>query len=86
MGSAGIAPPFLTSPLVGGEWSDSRTGRFTHRERSLGIHWIGGWVGPRAGPDDVVKPQSMFFLLFFFIILRPKILEELNLGNEKIML
>jgi hypothetical protein len=29
MGSGGIAPPFLTSALAAGEWSDSRTGRFT---------------------------------------------------------
>jgi hypothetical protein len=24
-------------------------------ERDTGTHWIGGWVGPRAGPDDVEK-------------------------------
>jgi hypothetical protein len=35
---------FLTSALVGGEWSASRPGRFTPGERALGIHWIGGWV------------------------------------------
>jgi hypothetical protein len=35
---------FLTSGLVGDERSASRPGRFT-----LGIHWIGGSVGPRAG-------------------------------------
>jgi hypothetical protein len=40
---------FLTSALVGGEWSASHTGRFTPREISLVTHWIGGWVGPRAG-------------------------------------
>jgi hypothetical protein len=38
----------LTSALDGGEWSASRTGRFTPRERAPGTHWIGGWVGPRA--------------------------------------
>jgi hypothetical protein len=37
---------FLTSALDGGEWSAPRSGRFTHRERAPGIHWIGGWVGP----------------------------------------
>jgi hypothetical protein len=31
------------------------TGRFTARERAPGIHWIGVWVGPRAGLDAVVK-------------------------------
>jgi hypothetical protein len=38
----------LTSALDGGEWSASRSGRFTPRERASVIHWIGGWVGPRA--------------------------------------
>jgi hypothetical protein len=28
-GNGGIAPPFLTSVLDGGEWSASRLGRFT---------------------------------------------------------
>jgi hypothetical protein len=30
-------------------------GRFTPRERAPGIHWIGGWVGPRTGLDMVSK-------------------------------
>jgi hypothetical protein len=41
---------FLTSALAGGEWSASGPGRFT-----LGTHWIGGLVDPRAGLDDVQK-------------------------------
>jgi hypothetical protein len=45
----------VTSALDGGEWSASRPGRFTPRERALGTHWIGGWVGPRAVLDAVVK-------------------------------
>jgi hypothetical protein len=45
----------LTSALDGGEWSASRSGRFTPRERAPGIHWIGGWVGPRTILDTVVK-------------------------------
>jgi hypothetical protein len=43
----------MTLALVGGEWSASRAGRFTPRERTLGTCWIGGWVGPRTGLDDV---------------------------------
>jgi hypothetical protein len=40
--------------------------RFTPRafnpgERAPGTHWIGGWVGPRAGLDDVEKTK--FFTL-----------------------
>jgi hypothetical protein len=46
---------FLTSNLEGGEWSASRPGRFIPRERAPGAHWIGGWVGPRAVLDAVVK-------------------------------
>jgi hypothetical protein len=30
-------------------------GRFTPRKRAPGTHWIGGWVGPRAVLDAVVK-------------------------------
>jgi hypothetical protein len=41
---------FLTSTLAGGEWSTSRPARFTP-----GTRWIGGWVDPRAGVDDVEK-------------------------------
>jgi hypothetical protein len=36
-------------------WSASRPDRFTPRERAPGTHWIGGWVGPRAVVDAVVK-------------------------------
>jgi hypothetical protein len=35
---------FFASALGGGEWSASCPGYFTP-----GTHWIGGWVGPRAG-------------------------------------
>jgi hypothetical protein len=45
----------LTSALDGGEWSASRPGLFTLRDRALGTHWIGGWVGPRTVLDVVVK-------------------------------
>jgi hypothetical protein len=45
---------FLTSALVVGEWSASRPGLFT-----TGTNWIGGWMDPRAGPDDVEKRQIL---------------------------
>jgi hypothetical protein len=41
---------FLTSALVGGEWSASYPGHFTR-----GTHWRGGWVNPRAGLNNVGK-------------------------------
>jgi hypothetical protein len=43
---------FLTSALAGGEWSASRSGRFT-------THWMGGWVDPRAGLDDLEKRKFL---------------------------
>jgi hypothetical protein len=43
----------LTSARAGGEWSVSRPGRFTAGERVPGTHWLGGWVDPRRGLDDV---------------------------------
>jgi hypothetical protein len=46
---------FLTSVLDGGEWSASRPGRFAPTERAPGTHWRGGWVGPRAVLDAVVR-------------------------------
>jgi hypothetical protein len=55
-GSGGIAPLILlTSAPDGDEWSVSCPSRFTPRERAPGTHWIGGWVGPRAVLDAVVK-------------------------------
>jgi hypothetical protein len=45
----------LTSALDGDEWSASRPGRFIPRERAPGTHWIGGWVGPRAVLDAVMR-------------------------------
>jgi hypothetical protein len=49
----------LTSALDGRKWSASLPGRFTHRERTPGTHWIGGWVGPRAGLDTVSKRKIL---------------------------
>jgi hypothetical protein len=49
---------FLTSALDGGEWSTSRSGRFTPRERAPGTHWIRGRVGLRAVLDAVMNKIS----------------------------
>jgi hypothetical protein len=46
---------YFISALDGGEWSASRPGRFAPRERSAGTHRVGGWVGPIAVLDAVVK-------------------------------
>jgi hypothetical protein len=50
---------FLTSALIGGEWSASRTDRFTPEERAPVTHWIGGWVDPRTGLDDVERRRIL---------------------------
>jgi hypothetical protein len=43
---------FLTSALVGGEWSASRSCDFTLGETAPGNHRIEGSMGPWAGLDD----------------------------------
>jgi len=48
----------LTSALDGGEWSASRPDRFTSRERDPDAHWLGGWMGPRAGMEAVVRTRT----------------------------
>jgi hypothetical protein len=50
---------FLTSPLVRGEWSGSHFGRSTPRVVVPRIHWVGGWMGPRYGLDDVEKREIL---------------------------
>jgi hypothetical protein len=50
---------FLTSALVGGEWSASRPGRFTPGKKTPITHWTGGWVGPTTGLDDVEKRKFL---------------------------
>jgi hypothetical protein len=56
MGNGGIDPRLLD------------LGNFTPGERAPGTHWIGGWVGPRAGLDDVEKGK---FLTLPGLELRP---------------
>jgi hypothetical protein len=45
----------LPSTLDRGEWSTSRLGRFTPKERAPGTHWTGVYVGPRAGVIAVTR-------------------------------
>jgi hypothetical protein len=59
---------FLTLALVGREWSASGPVRFTPGERAPGNHWIGVWLDPRAGLDDVEKRK---FLTLLGLKLRP---------------
>jgi hypothetical protein len=58
-GSGGIAPPFLTSTLVGSEWSASCPSACTPGETAPVTHWIGGWLGPRASLDTVEQGKKL---------------------------
>jgi hypothetical protein len=49
----------IISVLDGREWSASRPGRFTPGERAPDTHWIGGWVNPTAGLDEVEKRKYL---------------------------
>jgi hypothetical protein len=44
---------FTTLALVLGELSASCPSHFTPGEIAPSVHWIGGWVGPRNGLDDM---------------------------------
>jgi hypothetical protein len=79
--SGGIAPPFLTSVLDGGEWTASHLCRFTSGETAPSNHGIGSWVGRRAGLDALKRT------IFHYRELNPgriaqliivKILKDLN--------
>jgi hypothetical protein len=50
---------FLISALVGGEWSVSHHGRSIPDERASDTQWIGGWVGPITGLDNVEKRKIL---------------------------
>jgi hypothetical protein len=62
-----MARPPLTV-TSGDERSASCPGHFPPRERAPGIHWIEGWVDPRAGLGEVEKRT---FLTLPGIELRP---------------
>jgi hypothetical protein len=49
----------LTWVLVGGQWSASHPSCSTPGEGAYSTHWIGGWVGPRAGFDDMEKRKFL---------------------------
>jgi hypothetical protein len=64
----GCIEPHLLDLDTNWEWTASRPGHITPRERAPGTHWIGGWVDPRAGLDDVEKRK---FLTLPGLELRP---------------
>jgi hypothetical protein len=57
-GSGDISPPFLISALDGAKWLASSPSLFNPGEKVPGSHWIGDWVGSRAGVDAMEKRKS----------------------------
>jgi hypothetical protein len=58
--SGGIAPPFLTLALNGGERSSSCPSHFSPPspwETAYSTHCVGGWVIPRVSLDIVEKTK-----------------------------
>jgi hypothetical protein len=50
---------FLTSALVGGEWSALRPGRFTKKEINSSTNFIEICVDPRTDLDDMEKGKIL---------------------------
>jgi hypothetical protein len=50
-----VSTYILTSVLVVGEWSASRSVRFTPREGTPDTHWLGGWMGPSDSLEDLKR-------------------------------
>jgi hypothetical protein len=48
---------FLTSALVVGEWSASRSGCFQPEKKPPGTLWKGRWMGSRAGLNDAERTR-----------------------------
>jgi hypothetical protein len=56
-GSGDSSTHSLPSALDGGERSASRLATLSPGEKARGTDWIGGWVGPRAGLNAVVRKE-----------------------------
>jgi hypothetical protein len=59
-GSGGIALPFLTSTVDGGEWLASRSFRFTPQKRASGLHYVGSWVGSHIQSRQCTVKKKKF--------------------------
>jgi hypothetical protein len=58
-GSIGCIDPHILDLGTSLEWSASPPGHFTPKEISPGTHWIGGWLDPRTGLDNVEKRKIL---------------------------
>jgi hypothetical protein len=55
-----MAPPILNLGIDGGGWSHHASITLPLGGGTSSIHWIGGWVGPRAGLDAVAELRKIF--------------------------
>jgi hypothetical protein len=80
MGSGGKAQwhsAVLASTLDGPGWSALRPWRFIYGERSLGTHWIGGWMC-RSAVLDALVPSLLAIQLRFLDLSASSIPTELS--------
>jgi hypothetical protein len=77
---------FLTWAPTGGEWPDSRSGRFIPGEKDPGPDWIAVCVNPRADLDDGEENSGPYRDSNYIYGLRFVALSTLKLvvsGNEQ---
>ena len=48
-------PSFVTMAHNGGEWSSTSLSCIITEEKVPSIHWIGGWIDPKAGIHSVIN-------------------------------
>jgi hypothetical protein len=87
-----IIPYILDLALDESKWSTSCFGQFTLRETAFGAHWIGGWVGSRAGlgavdkikisaPLPIIKPRFLCHLAYSLLSILKALLKH-SLDNK----
>jgi hypothetical protein len=72
VGRRGIDGLLLNSAMDGGEWSGSRSGRFTSEERTPATHWLWDWVLPRADLGDWTTWRTEKYLTLRGVLCLPK--------------
>jgi hypothetical protein len=54
-----VIPNKVHQPVLSAGKQEQELRKFVFNERAPGTHWIGGWVDPRAGLDDVEKRKLL---------------------------
>jgi len=86
---SGVIAPRILNLGVWWRWLVSFTPRpLYHGQRGPGTHLIGGWVGPRSGPDAVAKrkiPCAVTLLRWVLSLKWPKEKEAAPIGTHPII-